>query len=301
MAEPIYLAPAETSFFSTPEADLDYRLFDGEKFKPAIRDAILGTLYGFLSPIYQDPQSWATVWLAGSGVSRQWAAQRLPGDLDCLIGVNYLQFRQSNPNYAGFSDQQIADAINEDFRKLNDETSEFMDSYELTFYVNVRSDIREIKPYAAYSLTNDDWTVTPPTSSPVHRPDFDTKAERDKAMTSTIVNRYQQALNAVTAAKNDVGRLNAERTLQDAVSQGAALWEELHGGRKEAFSPTGEGYMDYANYRWQAGKESGVVPALRAFAQLSKETQKEFNIKTYGVELPDASVLVRRAMTNKRI
>jgi hypothetical protein len=74
------------------------------------------------------------------------------------------------------------------------------------------------------------------------------------------------------------------------------LFEEIHGGRKQAFSPSGEGYLDYANYRWQAGKESGIVPALRSLKDLSKESQREFAVRTYGVELPDASVLVRRAM-----
>jgi hypothetical protein len=296
MAEPVEITPAETSYFSVPAAGLDPRLFQGDKFKTDVRQSILSVLFGFLSQRYQDAESWCHVWVAGSGVSRQWAAHRAPADLDCLIGINYQVFRQSNSNLTGFSDSDIAAALNEEFQDLNQQTNNFMGNFELTFYVNVRSDIRAIKPYAAYSLTNDSWTVTPPEGVPTHRKDFDVKAQHDVKKALDIIDRYQKALNDITAARYDYARINAERALQLAIQQGASLFEEIHGGRKQAFSPSGEGYLDYANYRWQAGKESGIVPALRSLKDLSKESQREFAVRTYGVELPDASVLVRRAM-----
>jgi len=296
-AMPVEIVPSETSYFSAPAAGLDPRLFVAEHIKPSVREPILSVLYTYLSTKFQDAESWTTVWLAGSGVSRQWAAHREPADLDCLIGVNYVVFRKSNAKYNGFSDQEIASMLNEGFgSELNKETDNFMGTYELTFYVNVRSDITAIKPYAAYNLTTDDWTVTPATSVPAHRAEWDIKADYDKNMAMSIITRYQKALNDITAAKNDTARLNAERTLQLAIQQGSALFDEIHKGRKEAFSPTGQGYLDYANYRWQAGKQTGAVTALRKLKDISTETQKEYSVSTYGVELPDANVLIRRAI-----
>jgi hypothetical protein len=296
-ATPVDIEPGETSFFSVPQAGLDPRLFLREHLKSSVRDSVLSILFTYLSEQFHDPESWSTVWLAGSGVSRQWAAHRNPADLDCLIGIDYITFRKANQNYSGFSDQDIASTLNERFgNELNKQTDNFMGSYELTFYVNVRADIRQIKPYAAYNLTTDDWTVTPATTPPAHRAEWDTKAEYDKSMTQAIVGRYQKALNDVTSARHDVARINAEKALHLAIDQGAALFEEIHSGRKQAFSPTGQGYLDYANYRWQAGKQTGAVQALRKLKDIASEAKKEFDVKAYGVELPDASVLIRRAV-----
>ena len=153
-ATPVELEPSETSYFSAPGAGLDPRLFRDGKLIPSVRSSILRILLEHLRTHYYSPENYLTIWLAGSGVSYQWTAARHPADLDCLIGVNYLLFRQSNPQYKALSDKQIADMFNEDFRNdLHPLTKNFLDTYELTFYVNVASDIRSIKPYAAYSLT----------------------------------------------------------------------------------------------------------------------------------------------------
>jgi len=90
-------------------------------------------------------------------------------------------------------------------------------------------------------------------------------------------------------------RVNAETALANAVQQGAALFEDIHEGRGAAFSPGGAGYYDYANYRWQSGKQSGVVPAMKKLKDISKEANERFSRQTYGIELPDVSTLIRRA------
>jgi len=297
-ASPIEQEPGSTSYFSRPSGVLDPRLIKDNKVIGHVRSAILSTLFTYLGKSYQDPESWCNVWLAGSGVSYQWAAARLPADLDCLIGVDYIKFRQSNNRYTGLSNQEIASMLNEGFgEELNPSTSEFMDEFELTFYVNVRSNITEIKPYAAYSLTSDDWTVQPVIETPYRSADWETKAKRDEVLAKGILNRYQKALNDLSAAQNDAARINAESALKLAVDQGAALFDDIHQGRKYAFSPAGQGYIDYANYRWQAGKSSGIVPALKRFKEVSKQSKHDFAAQTYGVQLPDASVLIRRAAT----
>lgn len=300
-AVPVALEPSDTSYFSAPAAGLDPRLFRDNRLIGSVRNGILSILFDHLHRHYYNPEAYTHVWLAGSGVSYQWAANRSPADLDCLVGIDYIAFRKSNTKYAGLSNQEISSMINEDFRaELQPHTENYLDSFELTFYVNVASDIKTIKPYAAYSLTDDDWTVEPsePNLSPERN--WDRKIARDENMTVEILERYSQALSNIGSATTDTARVNAESALKLAVEQGAALFEDIHKGRGVAFSPSGQGYADYANYRWQAGKKSGLVQALKQLKEISTKTRQEFESQTYGMELPTAKVLVRRAALYKR-
>lgn len=296
-AHPVEVEPSETSYFSTSTAGLDPRLFREGKFVPAVRSSILRILFDYLKANYQSPEAWATVWLAGSAVSYQWTAARKPADLDCLIGINYLMFRQANETYKAFSDKQLADMLNEGFRNdLHPLTDDFLNAYELTFYVNVKSNILDIKPYAAYSLTQDDWTVQPELKTAPSNKSAERRADLDKSMTVEILSRYSRALSDVGAATTDTARRNAESTLLLAVQQGAALFEDIHSNRRNAFSPNGLGYADPANYRWQAGKALGTVQALKKLKDIHAQGKKTFEQNTYGMELPNTDTLIRRAM-----
>ena len=300
-ATPVAIEPSETSYFSSPNAGLDPRLFRDNKIIGSVRNGILSILFDHLRRHYYNPEAYIHVWLAVSGVSYQWAANRSPADLDCLVGVDYIAFRKSNKKFVGLSDQEIASMFNEDFRaELYPHTSNYLDSFELTFYVNVATDIRTIKPYAAYSLTDDDWTVEP--SEPNINPgrDWERKVARDESMTVEILERYSNALASIGTATTATARINAEASLKLAVEQGAALFEDIHHGRGSAFSPSGMGYADYANYRWQAGKKAGLVQALKQLKEISTKTRQEFEAQTYGMELPSAKVLVRRAALHNR-
>lgn len=296
-AKPVDVEPSETSYFSSVGAGLDPRLFRSGKLIPAVRSSVLRILLDHLKSHYRNPEAYVHIWLAGSGVSYQWSAARKPADLDCLIGINYPVFRQINPEYKGMSDAEIASMFNEDFRnELHPRTTNFMGAFELTFYVNVQSDIRKIKPYAAYSLTSDDWTVQPEVKAAPSNKGWEQKAARDKSMAMDILARYSAALTAVQSATTDTARRNAESALKLAIDQGAALFDDLHHGRRYAFSPSGAGYSDVHNYRWQAGKASGIVQALKKLKDVASEGKKQFEKQTYGMELPDASTLIRRAL-----
>jgi hypothetical protein len=299
-AVPVSVEPAETSYFSNPQAGLDPRLFHNNQLIGSVRGGILRVLFEHLRNNYYTPEAYIYAWLAGSGVSYQWAANRTPADLDCLVGIDYIRFRQSNPKFSGLSDREIADMFNDDFRNdLQPVTESYLGSFELTFYVNVQSDIRNIKPYAAYSLTDNDWTVEPQSLTVTVGRDWERKVTRDENMAVEILSRYAAALAKIGTATSASARINAEATLKLAVEQGAALFEDIHHGRKAAFSIGGQGYLDYSNYRWQAGKSTGVVQALKQLKDLSKKTRQEFESQTYGMELPDASVLIRRAIASK--
>ena len=110
-------AQKSTSYFSAPESTLDPTLFDGRTLKTWVRQGINQILFDFLNHEYRHPELWAHPWLAGSGVSYQWSADRHPSDLDCLIGLNYIQFRKANPEYAYMGDKEVGDMMNELFKE----------------------------------------------------------------------------------------------------------------------------------------------------------------------------------------
>jgi hypothetical protein len=297
-AQPVLVQGSATSYFSKPEENLDPRLFDGTHLKGWARNGILHLLFDFLKEEYRHPDLWSRVWIAGSGVSYQWSAAREPGDLDVLIGVDYLQFRKANPEYLGLSDVEISKMLNEDFRNNLQPDTENWNGFEVTFYVNPgATDIRTINPYAAYDLTHDEWTVTPKKESAPHRATWDVMAQRDLSMASEIIMRYSKAITDLNASQNDAARRNAEARMQAALMQATALYKDIHEGRKLAFRQEGEGYTDFYNYRWQAGKKYGTVPALRKMSEYWSAYKTQQAEATYGVELPDTQTLIRRAAT----
>jgi hypothetical protein len=101
-----------------------------------------------------------------------------------------------------------------------------------TFYVNHDSwDIRRIKPYAAYDVTDDQWAVKPP-----HLPAWGLKDfPEGKAL--------EQEARAVSAYVRAVLALPEPYRSQ----QGYALWNHLHSDRSRAFSDQGEGWWDPGN------------------------------------------------------
>lgn len=296
VAEPIALHGGSTSYFSTPEQELDPMLFTNTTLKGWVRNGILHMLFDFLNEQYRHSDLWCHVWIAGSGVSYQWAAQRYPGDLDVLIGVNYVSFRRAHPEYVGLTDTEISKMLNEDFREYLQPSTEDWHGFEVTFYVNPgATDIRSINPYAAYDLTHNEWTVFPSKTGAVQNPEWEEKAKKDWNMTSEVVSRYSKALLDLQNAQNDASRRNAEFRLQQAMAQGSMMFEEIHRNRRIAFSQSGKGYYDYHNYRWQAGKKSGVVPALKQMYDYLNSAKEQDALETYGVELPDTQTLIRRA------
>ncbi|CAB4129678.1 hypothetical protein UFOVP115_84 [uncultured Caudovirales phage] len=292
------LEQSETSYFSEPSASLDPRLFRDDKMQSSVRSAILQLLFNHLNQNYTGGEAWSRVWLAGSGVSYQWAAHRDPGDLDCLVVVDYRRFRESNNRYAGLSDKEIADMLNEGIRhELHPITTRFLDSFELTFYAITSPDITDIKPYAAYSLTDDDWTVAPEQKPLVVPMGWKNYSDSDRIQTIKVLTNYKNAKDKYEAASNEAIKANARSEMRMAMAQAVAMYEGIHSDRSNAFSATGEGYSDFANYRWQAGKQSGVIQGLRAIKDEMDAEDEALQKSTYGVDLPDANTLIRRAAT----
>jgi len=109
------------------------------------------------------------------------------------------------------------------------------------------------------------------------------------------VERYSQALTDLQNSTHPAARTDAERRFKMAVEQAVSLFDTVHEGRKTAFSGTGQGYDDWGNYLWQMGKKAGWVPALRQIKDYHQRASQASNVDTYGVELPDSDLLIRRA------
>lgn len=296
----ISASPSSTSYFSEPESNLDPKLFSGEHLKSWVRTEVLNILFENLAPKYVSPHSWVSAWLAGSGVSYQWSSQRDPGDLDCLVGINYGVFRRFNPDYSGLTNAEIASMFNEEFHEEIMPNTSNWEGYELTYYVNQQSNIVDINPYAAYDLVHDSWTVKPQKDQrPPHSKQWQQNVDRDYSRGLELIDRYGSALKEYRGAQNSPNLISARRKLDLAVDQAVDMYDELHKGRKIAFSTTGSGYADFHNYRWQAGKRSGIVPALRRLKEYKAEYEKAENIKKYGVELPSTDTLILRAALHK--
>jgi len=295
---PIQLRESSTSYFSDPEEELDPHLFVNFSLKGWVRNGILQKLFGFLNETYRHPDLWTTVWLAGSAVSFQWSADREPGDLDVLIGVDYIQFRTAHPEYLGLSDVEISKMLNEEFREYLQPEMTNWNGFEVTFYVNPgATDIRTINPYAAYNLTHNEWTVFPKKEGAQQNSVWDSMVQKDTSMASEIVMRYSKALTDLQGANNPASRRNAEFNLQTALMQGSALFSDIHSSRRYAFKKDGKGYDDFYNYRWQAGKKYGTVPALKQMSEYWSAYKAKQADETYGIDLPDTQTLIRRAAT----
>jgi hypothetical protein len=300
--QPVSPSPGESGYFSSPEDHLDPRLFDGERVKPDVRTWILNRLYTFWGDKYHRPRDWSTAWIAGSGVSYQWAAGRGNGDLDVLIGIDYTEFFDANPRFQGMTAADLSAILNQEMHEGLWPSTANVDinggTFEVTFYVNPNStDIRDIHPYAAYNLSDDEWTVRPPHGDDFNHPkEYYDHADQEVNQAWSLVNRYNDlASTAKGMNPGSPGWHNAMRQTELVVSQAASMYDSIHLGRKQAFGPGGSGYGDYHNFRWQYHKKHGSAQALYGVAQAHRQAHEEYSASVYGGPLEGADIILRRA------
>lgn len=228
-------------FFAPGEKGLDERLFDGDRMRPEVRRHILSLINSFWAPRYGDSwQSWARVYLAGSEASHFYGNS----DLDVLIGVDYDALHQHVDAFTGEPDavidekltNELRERLNDDARMLPGPDGKETGPWESTWYVNPGSyDIRELKPYAAYDITRDEWAV-----KPVEVPE-DFGPEKLPESTWDVFDALQKLIKAIAELPDSI----RER-------EGAALYDYLHADRHSAFGPEGSGLYDPANAVWKA-------------------------------------------------
>lgn len=309
-AGPVGIHEGQSGYFSRPSNSLDPRLFDGDRIRAEVRDWVLNTLYRYWATKYPFARQWSTVWIAGSGISYQWAAARGNGDLDVLIGIEWPQFFEDVPDLRGLSEAEAADQINQELHAdLWPKTAEtvltapggFSGTFEVTFYVNATgSDIRDIQPYAAYDVTHDRWTVKPPvlpedpkTLYPKGWWDY---VEDERRLADALIQRYNHVQGAVrTSVPGSAAYSSNGRNLQVVADQIGALYDDIHLGRRSAFGEQGQGYGDFANFRWQAHKQFGTAEALHQVWSARHTGRTDYETDTYGQPLTNAQEALRAA------
>jgi hypothetical protein len=215
---------------------------------------------------------WAHPYLAGSGVSYYWEGhQGTKGDLDVLIDVNFPAFRQCHN--VTWSDADIAAALNEKMKAhLWPEMANWR-GFEVTYYVNP-APLSSIRPYAAISLLTDEWLVPPSIRPDDSSPKMEESAQIDATRAENIIAKFQSAQRDFTTHAGRPEQINALSQMAQAVKEGSFLFHEVHSNRRLAFSPQGQGWSDWHNYRWQAGKRHGWLPAVAALYRIHAESQQ---------------------------
>ena len=223
--------PTERLFAPTKD-HLDETLFDEqERMRPKVRKEILKvTDHFFDTHGYTGHERWARVFLAGSQAS-YWGGNH---DFDLLIGINYPIFRQAHPELDHLSDAEVDRRFNE---QLRDDFN--MDGWRPSFdphgepwdrtgYVNHASwNIADIKPYAAYNVTDDVWAVRP-----IKEP------EGHEFVTTEWY--YFEGVAAQILAAMKLQEPARTQTLTH-------IWDWVHGDRSRAFGPNGTGAFDRSN------------------------------------------------------
>ena len=108
MYTPVGITAGTSSLDIVPATSLDPGLFVGERLDAGVRQELLGTLDAFFSSQFANHERWLRAWIAGSGVSYRWHAAHDMKDLDVLLGVDFVAFRNANPSYRQLSNTAIA-------------------------------------------------------------------------------------------------------------------------------------------------------------------------------------------------
>lgn len=303
-----------SGYFSAPELILDPQLFEGKALKPHVRDVILEIFYDYMSTRYHDVREWSMVWLAGSGASYQWAADRGNGDLDVLFGINFPEFLESNPEFQGLVPDEIEYIMDDDLRNnLWPKTAFTMITrgderpYEITYYMNSSIEfsgdgIGSIHPYAAYNLSENHWTTEPERNPRTDIPrEFEEQAEHNLEIAQALSQAYDHFRGELASESPNSPRWhNAMTSIHRVVTQARSLFDQIHSNRKQAFGPMGKGYHDFYNYQWQAAKRDGIVSVLNQIGNVGEYAQMLNDQDLYGGPIEDAtSKLIIRAIQSQ--
>jgi len=296
-----------SGYFSAPADTLDPNLFNGERMKPEVRARIMVRLFEWLEANgFNGDHNWLHAWVAGSGVTYQWAASRGNGDLDVLFGIDFTKFLAANPDWHGTPETELAMHVNsrlkEDLWPLTAKTKFGSGHYEVTYFLNpgTGTDIRNINAYAAYDLVNDKWSIRPPElpADPrtLYPHEWFDVADYDRAAADGLSSRYKALTARLSGAQEGSAAWhNAGADLHQVIAQASALFDDIHLGRRGAFAPQGHGYGDYRNFRWQQGKATGAVQALNAIATVGRQARAGEETEMYGAPIDPAEVVLARA------
>lgn len=281
-----------SGYFSPPSDHLDPSLFDGDRLRDSVRLPLTEAASSSLeSEGLRRPDVWLHMWLTGSAISFQWSADRGNGDLDVQLGFDYQAFLAYNPEYENIDPYIMSDKVNRFLRenlwpKMASATFGTR-TYEVTFFWNtlVGSDIDYIHPYAAYDLVKNEWVVRPPqlpqNPSELYPATWYSAADSD-LIASQRLSESHAAVSQALAGLNvgTPGYINAHSQVNLIEAQSRSLYDEIHGGRSNAFDTGGHGYSDYSNFRWQYAKSNGTIDRLKEIRTPKAEDSAKSALET---------------------
>ena len=235
--------------FSAQHETLDPDIFTPtEQMRPEVRDWCLSQVNGFWQPRYGSWWLWAKVYLAGSTASYWYSGDN---DFDLLVGVSSTLLARAHPEMADLARDQRAlcahfnEEFKEDFNREAVVVPGHDDLYSLTLYANPYSyDIRNIKPYAAYCISDNQWSVHP--------------AKLPKGFSAKALPRsFWESVAQMADHIRDVVSEGPEGT-----ERATELLEQLHHGRQLAYSGVGSGVFDQRQIMWLALERLGVLQDL---------------------------------------
>lgn len=236
--------------FSAQKQHLDPAIFTpAEMMWPQVRDWCLSEVNYFWQPRYGNWWTWAKVYLAGSTASYWWSGDN---DFDLLVGVSSYYLARAHPEMAGLAlDQaQLCAHFNEEFKEGFNRDAVAVpghaEPYSLTLYANPNSyDIRNIRPYAAYDISDNIWAVHP------------AKLPRGFSAKSMSRTFWEQVAKMADHIKDVLAEPEPERT-----ERATELLEQLHHGRQLAYSGQGTGVFDQRQIMWLTLERQGVLQEL---------------------------------------
>lgn len=295
--------PGASGYFSAPSDTLDPNLFDGDRLKPNVRSYIHNHLMRWFQELGMRGAG-VSVFIVGSGITYQWAADRGNGDLDVMLQINLAAFQQANHDYAGWGQDQLADGLNKMLHESlwpQTAAAAFGDrTYEVTYYALPYTQPIE-KAYAVYDVSSDRWLVRPPElpgdPKSLYPRDWYDRADSDNSVSTALSARHRaitEHLGRALPGSAEWHNLSSQLKLTSA--QAASLYGDIHTGRKIAFGEQGKGYGDWHNFRWQRAKQNGTVAALSAIVTASEASRQAQETVLYGRPLEGAEELLWRAV-----
>lgn len=226
----------EGKYWGENSKENDQRLFEGDHLRPEVRDYFMHKMAFLMGKLNLSGWTkWTKVYFAGSEAAK-WAP--FNGDLDCLVGIDYDKFRKDNSVYGSMSNEGISEYLTGQMRTHLNNPGTYIEvagrnvgPLDSTFYVNPNSyDIRDIKPYAAYDVTEDKWAV-----HPLEVPE------------GWSAQSLPESFWDVSEAEANLINVISELPAVERKRVAGQVWEMIHTGRKAAFNEGGKSMFDFNN------------------------------------------------------
>jgi hypothetical protein len=295
-------ASAPTKRIFGPTYGLDVRLFDADKLKEPIRADLMRKWHEFCDTFgLQDPDTWSIVYFSGSEAS-EWTSPERKGnnDFDILVGVDVGRFAQNENNVrhaermgwpltpegiaAGITDKLKATLVDPAYVLPGAPEHERHDTWDQTWYVNPNSfHIADIKPYAAYDVTHDEWAVRPP-----HLPDWSLASFPEGPSLVDYCEGMEEMVRAVLKMPEPYRH-----------QEGFALWHFVHDTRSNAFGPQGEGWYDVPNVVEKWLDQKGLMQPLWQVMHEAADDPHLLDSPADWTNTPVMALLVHSVLTDR--